>query len=164
MKVDESYTMACHDRIISGRQEKLLLDKDRTVSLLQDMFSLDVSPQLMEYLLCSIAQVPAMPEESIKQLTQWLNRRDPLQSDALFETVLTHYAHQIRAGVIKLIKEIGDHRIAEHVMIHLKREYDRQVKRAMLHCPHHFGKRLPSEVAQALLQHDPDWVVQSKTE
>lgn len=161
MKVDKSYTMACHDWIISGRQEKFLFDQDRTVSFLQDLFSFEVSPQLMEYLLCSIAYIPAMPEESIKQLMQWLNCLDHLQRDVLFETVLTHHAHQIRAGVIKLIEEIGDPRIAEHVMTHLNREHDQQVKRAMLHCLHHFGKRLPSEVAQALLQHDPDWVVQS---
>ncbi len=86
MKVDKSHTMACHDWIISGRQEKFLLDQDRIVSFLQDLFSFEASPQLMEYLLCSIAYAPAMPEESIQQLTQWLNRRDPLQRDALFET------------------------------------------------------------------------------
>ncbi|GAK59915.1 hypothetical protein U27_06901 [Candidatus Vecturithrix granuli] len=161
MKVDNSYNMACHDWIIAGRQEKSLLDEARIALILQDILHLDISPQLMEYLLCSIAYIPAIDASLITKFTQWLNSLDPLRRDTLFESVLAHQSQQIRAGVSRLIEVIGDPNIAENLIAHLNREHDPHAKRAMLHCLHRLGKRLPDDVAHDLFRHDSDWVVQS---
>jgi hypothetical protein len=103
MKVDESCKIACHDWIISGRQEKYLLDKDTIELILQDLLHLELSPQLMEYLLCSIAYLPTPHTWSINKLKQWVNRLDRIRSDELFEAVLQHYSLALNRVVRRMV-------------------------------------------------------------
>ncbi|MBN1219741.1 MAG: toll/interleukin-1 receptor domain-containing protein, partial [Anaerolineae bacterium] len=160
----EILRQAYQDWLSFGRQDTQLLSQDKLELMLQHLTQPEPSPDLLEYLLCSLAHLPvnniSKLGSSLDSLNHWFNETDPPQVVALFDRLLNHQNSQVRLGAITIGEKLGQTSVAKLLVNRLKDEASQEVKRASLRCLSHWGQPLPNHLAQSLLA-NADWLVQT---
>lgn len=152
---------AYEDWITFDRQDHRLMDAG-TVDLVLQYVSEPVLPiHLLEYLVCSIANLRRVPENGANKLKNWFTQVGDTKTEDLIQRLLLNPNSRIREWIAVIIQMLNLRDAIAPLVSTIENDSEAIVRTESIKALYELGAKLPGDVVNSLIESQNDWIVKT---
>jgi hypothetical protein len=152
---------AYDDWLTFDKQTHRLMDRGAVELVLRYVSKPTLPIHLTEYLICSIANLPRIPNSGIERLKDWLSEVEGATLQGLVQRLLDNEDKRTSEQVIGMFSVLGLQEAILPLMSVIQSEAGQRMKIESIKAVYGLGETIPENVAGSLIAGQNNWIIKS---